>query len=218
MWVCQQLPWDGTGIDRPLSGHIQVLSCTVYVLRSFSCVPCFVTIWAVAHQAPLFMGLSRQEYWSGFSFPPPRDLPDFRALTHISCGSCIADRFFTTEPPRKPFKLLVDSCFCIIFKWPGAYIALQFSCVQLFATPWTAAHQAYLSITNSQSLLKLMSNESVMPSNHLILCRPLLLMPSIFPSEKGLFKGVSSLHQVAKVLELQLQQQSFQWIFKTNFL
>ena len=56
------------------------------------------------------------------------------------------------------------------------------SCVQLFATPWTAVHQASLSITNSWSLLKLMSIESVMPSNHFILCRPLLLLPSIFPS------------------------------------
>ena len=54
------------------------------------------------------------------------------------------------------------------------------SCVRLFVTPWTAARQASLSITNSQSLLKLMSIESVMPSNHLILCRPLL--PSVFPS------------------------------------
>ena len=58
------------------------------------------------------------------------------------------------------------------------------SCVQLFATPWTAARQASLSITNSWSLLKLMSIESVMPSNHLILCRPLHLPPSIFPSIK----------------------------------
>ena len=56
------------------------------------------------------------------------------------------------------------------------------SCVRLFATPWTAACQASLSITNSQSLLKLMSIELVMPSNHLILCHPLLLPPSIFPS------------------------------------
>ena len=55
------------------------------------------------------------------------------------------------------------------------------SCARLFVTPWTAAHQASLSITNSWSLLKLMSIESVMPSNHPILCRPLLL-PSIFPS------------------------------------
>ena len=56
------------------------------------------------------------------------------------------------------------------------------SCVQLFVTPWTAACQASLSITNSQSLLKLISILSVMPSNHLILCHPLHLLPSIFPS------------------------------------
>ena len=54
--------------------------------------------------------------------------------------------------------------------------------VQLFATPWIAARQASLSISNSRSLLKLMSIKLVMPSNHLILCRPLLLLPSIFPS------------------------------------
>ena len=56
------------------------------------------------------------------------------------------------------------------------------SCVRLFATPWTAAHQASLSITNSWSVLKLTSIESVMPSNHLILCHPLLLLPSNFPN------------------------------------
>ena len=58
----------------------------------------------------------------------------------------------------------------------------QFSCVQIFETPWRAALQASLSITNSWSLLKLMSIESLMPSNHLILCHLLLLPPSIFPS------------------------------------
>ena len=56
------------------------------------------------------------------------------------------------------------------------------SCVRLFVTPWTAACQASLSITNSLSFLKFMSIESMMPSNHLILCHPLLLLPSIFPS------------------------------------
>ena len=54
--------------------------------------------------------------------------------------------------------------------------------VLLFVTPWTAAHQASLSFSISQTLLKLMSKESMMPSNHLILCRPLLLLPSLFPS------------------------------------
>ena len=65
--------------------------------------------------------------------------------------------------------------------------------VWLFVTPWTAAHQASLSITNSWSLLKLMSIESVMPSNHLILCHPLLLLLSIFPSIR-VFSNESVLH------------------------
>ena len=73
------------------------------------------------------------------------------------------------------------------FQW-FLFLYVQFSsvqslcCVQLFVTPWTEAHQASLSIANSRSLLKLMSMESVMPSNPLILCHPLLLLPSIFPS------------------------------------
>ena len=62
----------------------------------------------------------------------------------------------------------------LLFSWP--------SCVRLFLTPWTLAHQASLSITNCQSSLRLMSIESVIPSNHLILCLPLLLPPSIFSS------------------------------------
>ena len=66
------------------------------------------------------------------------------------------------------------------------------SCVQLFATPWTAAHQASLSITNSRSLLKPMSIESVMPSSHLILCRRLLLLPPISPSIRA-FSNESTL-------------------------
>ena len=76
---------------------------------------------------------------------------------------------------------------------------VQFSSVQslnhvrLFATPWTTAHQASLSITNSWSLLKLMSIESVIPSSHLILCHPLLLLPSIFPSIR-VFSNESVLH------------------------
>ena len=94
----------------------------------------------------------------------------------------------------------------------------QFSSVQLlshvrlFETPWTAARQVSLSIANSQSLLKLMSIESMMPSNHLILCRPLLLPPSIFPSirifSNELFKsggqsiGVSA---SASVLSMNIQ-------------
>ena len=67
--------------------------------------------------------------------------------------------------------------------WSGVYSSVQsLSHVRLFVTPWTAAHQASLPITNSQNLLKLISIESVMPSNHLILWRPLLFLPLIFPS------------------------------------
>ena len=87
------------------------------------------------------------------------------------------------------------------------------SCVRLFVTLWTAAHQVSLSINKSRSLLKLTSIESGMPSNHLILCYPLLLLPSIFPSVR-----IFSSESAAKVLEFQLQHQSFQWIFRTDFL
>ena len=74
------------------------------------------------------------------------------------------------------------------------YFSVQsLSCVQLFAIPWTAACQASLSITNSRSLLKLMSIESVMSSNHLIFCCPLLFPPSIFPSIR-VFSNESVLH------------------------
>ena len=67
------------------------------------------------------------------------------------------------------------------------------SCVGLFATPWIAAHQVSLSITNSQSSLRFLSIESVMPSSHLILCHPLLLVPPIPPSIK-VFSNESTLH------------------------
>ena len=85
-------------------------------------------------------------------------------------------------------KLPYDPEIPLLGIYPVQFSSVQFSSVQslshvwLFETPWTAARQASLSITNSRSLLKLMSIESVMPSNHLILCRPLLLLPSIFPS------------------------------------
>ena len=83
--------------------------------------------------------------------------------------------------------------------WGSKYISVQFSSVQslshvqLFATPWTAAHQASPSITNCRSPPKPMSIESMMPSNHLILCHPLLLLPSIFPSIR-IFSNYSALH------------------------
>ena len=93
------------------------------------------------------------------------------------------------------FTCSMNICFLVCFHW----LSVQFSSVQslsrvrLFATPWTAACQASLSINNSQSPPKLMSIESVMPSNHLILCCPLLLLPSVFPSIR-VFSNESALH------------------------
>ena len=118
------------------------------------------TLWTVVRQAPLSMGFYRQKYWSRLPYPPLEDLPD---------------------PGIKPASLTSPRSLTL-------YHLFQFNSVQsvshvrLFATPRTAACQAYLSITNSRSLPKLMSIESVMLSNHLILCHPLLLLPSIFPS------------------------------------
>ena len=89
--------------------------------------------------------------------------------------------------------------------------------VWLLATPWTAAWQASLSLTISQSLPKFMSIESVMPPNHLILCCLLLLLPSIYPSIR-VFSKKSVLHIRSPMYEFQLQHQSFQWIFRPDFL
>ena len=125
------------------------------------------TSWTTARQVPLTMGFLSQEYSSGLAFPSPRDLPD--SGTELA-SPALAHRFFTIKPSVQ-----------------------SLSCVQLFATPCSTAHQASLTITNSWRLLKFMSIESVMPSNHLILCCPLLLMPSIFPSIR-VFSNESVLH------------------------
>ena len=151
------------------------------MLSCFSCVPLFLTQWTTTHQAPLSMGFSRQEYWSGLLCPSPEDLPDSGIEPVFLTSPALAGRLFNTSTTTK------------------SYISHQFSSiqslsrVQLFATPWIAAHQASLSITNSWSSLKLMSIESVMPSNHLILCRPLLLLPPI-PPRIRVFSNESILH------------------------
>ena len=106
----------------------------------------------------------------------------------------------------------------ILWKYQHQFSSVQLlSCMRLSAIPWTAAHQASPFITNSQRFYKLLSIESVMPFNHLILCHPHLLPPSNFP-RIGIFQWVSSSHQMTKLLEFQLHHQSFQWIFRTDFL
>ena len=101
---------------------------------------------------------------------PPSCLKDTRHSLVKNCSMVTRDR---KEPPSENSRDL--------------FFFQSLSHVCLFATPWTATHQASLSFTISQSLLKLMSIESVMPSNHLILCHPLLLLPSIFPSIRVFF-------------------------------
>ena len=116
-----------------------------------------------------------------------------RDQTHTPCtGRRSLNHWTIWEVPMQPFLIvLLDFCFSTSEPYTTlckGMALLVFSSVQLlsrvrlFETPWTAARQACLSITNSWSLLKLMSIESVVPSNHLILCHPLLLPPSIFPS------------------------------------
>ena len=107
------------------------------------------------------MGFSRQEYWRGLPFPTPGDLP-VPGIETDSASPALAGRLFTSSTTWETVQSL--------------------SRVQLFETPRTAARQASLSITNSRSPPKPMSIVPVMPSNHLILCCPLLLLPSIFPN------------------------------------
>ena len=105
-------------------------------------------------------------------FPWPRDV-----------GGCFRMILTRSEQPRSLYVW-----FTVGFELLQFHSVQSLSRVQLFATPWTAARQASLFITNSQSLLKLMSIKSVMPSNHLILCHPLLLLPSTFTSIRVFFK------------------------------
>ena len=147
-----------------LSGQDTTSSATLHacMLSCFSHVQLFVTLWTVARQAPLSMGFSRQEYWRRLPCLLPGDLPDPGIEPRSSAWQADSLQLSHKRSPQfSSFQSL--------------------SRVRLFATPWIAAHRASLSITNSRSLLKLMSIESVMPSNHLILCHPLLL-PSIPPS------------------------------------
>ena len=98
------------------------------------------------------------------------------ALGHPSL--CVA------TPAERPPCFIPSMSFAVVFQW--------LSCVQLFATPWTAGHQASLSFTVFQSLFKLMAIESLMPSIRLILCDPHLLLPSVFPNIK-VFSNESAL-------------------------
>ena len=134
-------------------------------------------------QASLSTRFPRQAYWSELPFPSPGDLPNPEMEP---ASPAFTGRFFTTEPPGKPHATSRST-------FSSVSSVHSLSCVQLFVTQWTAVCQAFLSIANSWSLFKLMSIESVMPSNWLILCCPLLLPSSIFPSIL-VFSNESVLH------------------------
>ena len=129
-----------------------------------------MTLWIVTFQAPLSMGFSRQEYWSGLPYPQGGDLPNPGIQPMYLMSPVLTAGFFTTGATWEAHLQVYSVQFSSV---------QSLSHVRLFVTPWTAAHQASLSITNSQSLL--MSIQLVMPSNHFIFCHPLLLLPSIFP-------------------------------------
>ena len=162
-----------------------------------------VTPWTVAHQAPLPMEFSRQEYQSGLSFPSAGNLPDpgikpqFPALAsnvlviYVVCKcSSQSVTYLTSVICRQRFFIFVKSssvfyvCFWCSKNLSTSSSVQSLSRVRLFATLWTAARQASMSITNSQSLLRLISIQLVMPSNHLVLSCLLLLLPSIFPGNR----------------------------------
>ena len=107
-----------------------------------------------------------QEYWSGLPCPPPGDLPDLGIKPISPVSPALQGDSLPLSHWESPSRKFISTC-CVQL----------LSRVWLFATPWTAAHQASLSITISQSLFRLMSIESVMPSNNFVLC-PLLLLPS----------------------------------------
>ena len=136
-----------------------LLQSSVHVKPLQSC-PFLCNLWITARHALLSRGFPRQEYWSGFAFPTPGD------------RTCNYNIFIGRQVLYLQRHL----------GGPAQFSSVSQSC--LFAIPWTAVRQSSLSITNSWILLKLLSIKSVMPSSHLILCHPLFLLPSIFPSIK----------------------------------
>ena len=102
--------------------------------------------------------------------------------------------------------------------WAWALVTQLLSCAWLFVTPWTTPFQVLLLSTLSQTLLKFMSIESVMPTNHLIFCFSILLLPSIFPSIRFFYNESDHRIRWPKYQSFQLQGQSFQWIFWVDFI
>ena len=126
--------------------------------------------------------------------PPPLSDLSFKEVSSGPCPPPLLLPYYTLIPGVTLHLFFIIACFTSSSLLKCTLLVVQsLSHIQLFAIPLTAAHQASLSFTISQSLLKLVSIESVMPSNYLIPCHPLILLPSIFPSIKA-FSSESALH------------------------
>ena len=140
------------------------------MLGRFSHVRLFDTLWNIVLQPPLSVGFSRQEYWKGMPYPPPGSLSNPGIKPASLTSPALAGRFLTSS---------------------ATYCSVAQSCPTL-CNPMDCLTKASLPFTISQSLLKLMAIESMMPSNHIVLCCSFLLLPSIFPSIR-IFSNESAL-------------------------
>jgi len=179
----------------------------IYVL---SCVWLFVTPWTVGCQAPLSMRFARQEYWSGLSFPPPGNLPQHRDRT---CISYISPKPHLGSLPPLILLVLINGTTTHPIQFssvPQSYLTL---CEPMDGSvPDFPVHHQLLELAQTHVHWV---GDAIQPSHSLSSPFP----PTFNLSQHlSLFQWVSSLYQVAKVLEFQLQYQFFQWIFRNDFL
>ena len=170
-----------------------------FVVQSSSRVQLFATPQTVAHQAPLSSGFPRLEYWSGLPFPTPGIFLTQGSNPHVLCLLSLAGGFFITAPPGVQFSSVAESCptFCNPMDCSRSGFPVHHQLPELAQT-----HVHWVS-------------DAIQPSHPLSFSSP----PTFNLSQhQGLFKWVSSSHQMAKVLEFQHQHQSFQWILRTDFL
>ena len=166
------------------------------MLSRFSCVRLFVTLWITALQAPLTMGFSRQNYWSGLPFPSPGDLPYPKTEPMSLASPALPGGLFTTS------STLLFSCSVVSDSLqPHRLQHARLLCTSLSpgvsSDPHPLSQWCYVTISSSATLFS-------------------FCLQSFTSSESSPL--IDSLHQVGKVLELQLQHQSFQWTFRVNFL
>ena len=144
--------------------------------KSLSRVRLFATPWTAACQAPLSMGFSRQEYWSGFPFPSPGDLPDPGIEPTCPVSRALASGFFTTAPPGKHtdiYHIFIHSsgidCFCVLSMWiKGTSIFMNYSFVWIYSQEWNAGSYAatlFLGFWGTSMLISIVATPIYVPTN-----------------------------------------------------